>query len=236
VFPERVRRSVLPAVLVLLATGVSGCGYIDGGDNPTTAVATPSQAVWADGSLGAGFWDPADPPPPEGTITPSPDSWDSLHPKPGYDVAVVVDAVGRHHRAQVDVLRFAVKAWAASVQATTTEFVARRPADYVDRLSAAVDSHPDLVISVGNGLVDPLAMVSAPNLETQFLLIGAEIAEPTSNVTAVDWTGAGFRGEGLGLPATYDPASFTAERADDAVRAGVAAVLSGLTGIVLDVS
>jgi hypothetical protein len=42
-----------------------------------------------------------------------------------------------------------------------------------------------------------------------------------------------FRGEGLGLPSAYDPGSFTPERADRAVRAGVAAVLNGLTGIVV---
>ncbi len=32
---------------------------------------------------------------------------------------------------------------------------------------------------------------------------------------------------------TYDPASFTPERAGEALRAGVAAVLHGLTGIVV---
>ena len=76
-------------------------------------------------------------------------------------------------------------------------------------------------------------MVTANHLDQQFLVVGAELAEPTHNVTAADWTGASFRGEGLGTSSTYDPASFTPERARDAVRAGVAAVLSGLTGIVI---
>ncbi len=54
-----------------------------------------------------------------------------------------------------------------------------------------------------------------------------------ARATAADWTGASFRGEGLGMPDGYDPATFTHERATRAVRAGVAAVLNGITGIVI---
>src|SRR5262249_31834872 len=100
-------------------------------------------------------------------------------------------------------------------------------------ISEAMALKPDLIVSVGNTLVDPLALVTANHLAQQFLVVGAEVAEPTVNVTAADWDGASFRGEGLGLPSAYDPASFTSERAGRAVRAGVAAVLHGLTGIVL---
>jgi len=103
----------------------------------------------------------------------------------------------------------------------------------VDRIDEAIGLAPDLVISAGNHLVDPLALASANHLEQQFLVVGAELAEPTQNVTAADWAGASFRGEGLGQSSTYDPASFTPERAVRAVRAGVAAVLTNLTGIVL---
>ena len=88
----------------------------------------------------------------------------------------------------------------------------------------------------GNELVDPLALVTANHLERQFLVVGAELAEPTVNVTAADWTGASFRGEGLGMPDAYNPASFTRERTGRAVRAGVAAVLNGITGIVIRLS
>jgi hypothetical protein len=35
------------------------------------------------------------------------------------------------------------------------------------------------------------------------------------------------------MPAAYDPATFTSERATRAIRAGVAAVLNGITGIVV---
>ncbi|WP_030436336.1 hypothetical protein [Actinoplanes subtropicus] len=71
------------------------------------------------------------------------------------------------------------------------------------------------------------------HLGQQFLVVGAEVAEPTANLTAADWSGASFRGEGLGASSTYDPGTFTAERCGAAIRAGVAAVLHNLTGIVL---
>ena len=84
-------------------------------------------------------------------------------------------------------------------------------------------------------LVDAMALVTANHLEQQFLVVGAQVAEPTENVTAADWKGAGYRGEGLGLPEAFDPSTFTAERAGRALRAGVAAVLSDVTGIVIHV-
>jgi hypothetical protein len=82
-------------------------------------------------------------------------------------------------------------------------------------------------------LVDPLAVVTASHLDQPFLVLGGELAEPTQNVLAVDWAGAGFRGEDLGQAAHHDPASFTPERCRDAVAAGVAALLSGQNGVVV---
>ena len=111
--------------------------------------------------------------------------------------------------------------------------VAATDADIVPSISKSLDMDPDLIVSAGNGLIDPLALVTASHLAQQFLVVGAELAEPTQNVTAVDWSGASFRGEGLGMSSTYDPASFTATRCAAAIRAGVAAVLNNLTGIVL---
>ncbi len=92
---------------------------------------------------------------------------------------------------------------------------------------------PDLIVSAGNDLIDPLALVTPNHLDEKFLVVGAELAEPTHNVTAVDWDGASFRGEGLGMSSTYDPNSFTPDRCAAAIRAGVAAVLNDLTGIVV---
>src|SRR5262249_9484453 len=130
-------------------------------------------------------------------------------------------------------LAAAVKRWAQDEDASLKTVTATNPHQFVPSISKAMELKPDLIISAGNGLVDPLALVTASHLNQQFLVIGAEVAEPTKNVTAADWDGASFRGEGLGMPDAYNPASFTHERATRAIRAGVAAVLNGWTGIVL---
>ncbi|MER6011807.1 hypothetical protein [Streptomyces bluensis] len=135
--------------------------------------------------------------------------------------------------AQTRTLANAVRKWADEEEVSLRTITATKPTDFIPSISEAIDLSPDLVISAGNDLVDPLALVTASHLDQQFLVVGAELAEPTENVTAADWTGASFRGEGLGMSSSYDPATFTPERAARAVRAGVAAVLTGLTGIVV---
>ncbi|MGN6408086.1 MAG: hypothetical protein ACTHMH_07035 [Curtobacterium sp.] len=143
------------------------------------------------------------------------------------------DPTGAEDRRAARTLAAAVASWAAAEGVSVTRVVAADPDDRVAAVARAVDEHPDLVISVGDDMVDPLAAVSPSALHQQFLVLGAEIAEPTSNVTAADWTGAGFRGEGLGPSSHHDPSTFTPERAGRALRAGVAAVLNDLTGIVV---
>jgi hypothetical protein len=179
------------------------------------------------GTLGAGFSDPS--PAPEATVTPAPGSWKDVHPSEGYRVVLLTTGADAPTRALVA----AVEEWAHAEDADLRTVVAQGPSDYVPAITRARELRPDLVVSAGNDLIDPLAVVSANHLDQQFLVVGAELAEPTQNVTAVDWSGASFRGEGLGSASTFDPASFTAERCAAAVRAGVAAVLHNLTGIVL---
>ncbi|MBA2806370.1 hypothetical protein E0500_002575 [Streptomyces sp. KM273126] len=212
----------LPVAAVATAILVSGCSSGDDWSQPhpkPTAV----------GSVGPGFSDPTAPPAPEGTITPRPGSWDGLHPSKGYRVVLLT--AGKD--AQTRTLANAVTKWADEEEVSLKTITATKPTDYVPSISEAIDLSPDLVISAGNDLVDPLALVTASHLDQQFLVVGAELAEPTENVTAADWTGASFRGEGLGMSSSYDPETFTPERASRAVRAGVAAVLNGLTGIVV---
>ncbi|GLY01721.1 hypothetical protein [Actinoplanes sp. NBRC 101535] len=180
------------------------------------------------GVLGAGFTDPATPPTPEAVITPSPGSWSSVRPAEGYRVVLLTAGEDAPTRALVT----AVTDWAAAEEVSLKTVTAdvTKP---VDAIVAAMQMRPDLIVSAGNDLIDPLALVSPNHLDQQFLIVGAEIAEPTHNVTAVDWTGASFRGEGLGAASAFDPASFTGERCAAAIRAGVAAVLHDVTGIVL---
>jgi hypothetical protein len=220
------RSRLLPActLAVAVATAVlaGGCGSADDWSGPHPKP-TPV------GALGPGFSDPAARPAPEATITPRPGSWDGLRPPQGYRVVLLTAGRDRQTTTLVD----AVKKWAEEEDVDLRPVTATEPGQYIARISRAIDLAPDLVISVGNDLVDPLAMVTPNHLDQQFLVVGAELAEPTANVTAADWTGASFRGEGLGMSSSYDPATFTPDRAGRAVRAGVAAVLGGLTGIVV---
>ncbi|MGI8329544.1 hypothetical protein ACRYCC_06225 [Actinomadura scrupuli] len=220
------RSRLLPAgtlaAAVATAVLVGGCGA---GDDWSRPHAKPT----AVGTLGPGYVDRTAPPVPEATITPRPGSWDGVRPPKGYRVVLLTTGKDPQTRT----LANAVAEWAEQEHVSLKTVTATRPDRYIASISRAIDLAPDLIISAGNDLVDPLAMVTPNHLGQQFLVIGAELAEPTANATAADWTGASFRGEGLGMSSTYDPATFTPERAGRAVRAGAAAVLSGLTGIVI---
>ncbi|GLX95403.1 hypothetical protein Hesp01_33530 [Herbidospora sp. NBRC 101105] len=208
------RIAALMAVLLLL----TGCG---------ADWSEPHPAPSAVGALGPGFF--AARPHPEATITPAPGSWDAVRPSGGYRVVLVTSGAD----APTKNLVAAVEEWAGEVDADLRTVAITHPHDLVPGITRALDLKPDLIVSAGNDLIDPLALVTASHLSQRFLVVGAELAEPTHNVTSVDWAGASFRGEGLGASSTYDPASFTPERCASAIRAGVAAVLNGLTGIVV---
>jgi hypothetical protein len=225
-----VRTRLRPSGLLALAGAVVAVGLLAGcgsGDDWSQPHAAPT----ALGTLGPGFSDPAAPPAPEATITPAPGSWDGVHPSKGYRVVLLTAGAD----APTTALVTAVQSWAEAEHVDLRTVVAADH-DLVPSISKAVDLHPDLIVSAGNDLIDPLAVVTASHLNQQFLSVGAEVAEPTHNVTAVDWSGASFRGEGLGASSTYDAASFTSARCSAAVRAGVAAVLNQLTGIVVWIS
>lgn len=207
------------AATLALVTMLAGC-----------TAATGWSEVRADpapiGTPAAGF-SPATPPAPESTHSPAPGSWDGVRAPAGYRVVLLT--VGDD--APTAVLVRAVQDWADETAADLE--VVHADNNMIDGAVAAMRLNPDLIISAGDALVDPLSTVTANHLDRQFLIVGAELAEPTENVTAVDWTGAAYRGEGLGTASAYDPASFTPERAGAAVRAGVASVLTGQRGIVL---
>ncbi|PWR09958.1 hypothetical protein DKT68_10475 [Micromonospora acroterricola] len=217
-------RPPLRAVAMLAATAalVTGCGSGDDWSQPRPR---PS----AVGSVGPGFVDPSTTPVPEGTVRPQPGSWTGIHPSRDYRVVLLTAGDDDPTRALVT----AVEEWADDEHLDLRKVVVGDAHDAVPSIAKAMEMHPDLIVSAGNDLVDPLALVTPNHLDQRFLVVGAELAEPTHNVTAVDWSGASFRGEGLGMSSTYDADSFTAERCAAAIRAGMAAVLSDLTGIVI---
>lgn len=213
-------RSRLAAAVVATAVFVpllTGCG----GDAPA--------ATTAHATVGTDFYNEADPPPPEGTITPAPGSWDHVQAPKGYRAVLVSMGTDPQTRTLVT----AIDQWARAEGVRLEHIVVTGHDEIIAKVTAAIDLRTDLVISAGNGLVDALATITAAHLQQDFLVVGAELAEPTHNVTAADWAGASFRGEGLGASSTYDPKSFTPERAARAIRAGAAAVLSNHTGIVV---
>uniref|UniRef100_A0AAU3GS21 BMP family ABC transporter substrate-binding protein n=1 Tax=Streptomyces sp. NBC_01401 TaxID=2903854 RepID=A0AAU3GS21_9ACTN len=216
-------RPPLAAVLVMAAALLTGCA--SGDDDWSQRRPSPS----AVGALGAGFIGQDTSPAPESTVTPRPGSWSEVRPAAGTRVVLLSAGSDRPTKTLVK----AVKAWADGADVDLRTETASGDADLLPAVIRALDLHPDLVISAGNDLIDPLTTVSPSHLAQDFLVVGAELAEPTENVTAVDWTGASYRGEGLGMSSTYDPASFTDARCAAAVRAGAAAVLTGHTGIVV---
>ena len=182
------------------------------------------------GTLGPGFFDPAKPPPPEGMIRPMPGSWDAVHPPRGYRVVLLT--AGDDH--PTTTLVTAVKQWADAERVRLETIAVPVPRLFVDGIVEAIDLRPDLVICAGNALVDALALVTASHLDQHFLVVGAQLPEPTVNVTAAIWRGASSRGrEVADTAASFDPLAFTHERASAAIRAGVASVLHDLTGIVI---
>lgn len=216
--PRRIHLLAAAATALLVA----GCSA---GDDWSTARVAPAPV----GTLGPGFVTPGATPSPEATIEPRSGSWDQIHPPKGYRVVLLTTG----DDGPTTTLTDAVRTWADDEDADLRTVVAADAADIVPSITRAMGMGPDLIISAGNDLIDPLAIVTANHLDRRFLVVGAEVAEPTQNVTAVDWSGASFRGEGLGASSTYDPASFTAARCETAVRAGVAAVLGDVTGVVV---
>ena len=181
------------------------------------------------GALTSGFIDPTAPPAPEAMIRPRPGSWDAVRPPRGYRVVLLTAG---HDPATTTVVK-AVRQWARA-EHVRLETVTVTEATAVDGIVQAMDLRPDLVLCAGNALVDALALVTASHLEQQFLVVGAQLPEPTVNVTAAIWQGASSQGgEVPDTASSFDAATFTPEHAGAAIRAGVASVLSDLTGIVI---
>jgi hypothetical protein len=218
--PARPARILVTAAVAAALLG--GCGSADDWSDPRPKAASV-------GSLGQGYTDPVTPPTPEATITPRPGSWDDVHPTKGYRVVLLTAGTDRATKTLVR----AVDDWAEAEDVSIKTVTADDPAAYLTSIEEAMALSPHLIISAGKDLVDPLTPVTANHLDQQFLVLGAELPEPTVNVTSANWTGASYRGAGNNTSSGHDPSTFTPERSARAVRAGVAAVLNGLTGIII---
>lgn len=227
----------LAAALMLAAPLLSACAdQVDGASahqTPTAPARPPvadSDATTPPGSEPAPeSFRGATTPSPEATITPAPGSWDAASVPANMRLIIV--------SAQSDpaalVLIDAVTAWAAEHAARVSTLSAPDPGGLDAALSEAVGSAPDLVVGLGSGVVDVFSLETSQFLDQQFLVLGAQLAEPTENVTAVIWPGADFRGSGISAEDATAGEAVTPERARDAVAAGVASVAWNLTGIVI---
>ncbi|MCI0158004.1 BMP family ABC transporter substrate-binding protein [Leifsonia shinshuensis] len=215
------RAPLVAAVCAAAALLFSGCAAL--APEPVTTGASGVQP------LGSGFLGSVTTPTPEATIEPERGSWDGVEPPAGYTVVVVSAGAD----SATSTLVSGVTRWARQRGVTVTALTARGDDEVEDQLLRAIETSPDLVIGAGPDVVDVFSLTTAQHLHQQFLIVGAELPEPTANVTSVIWAGASFRGTGISQDGDIDPTAVTARRATDAVSAGVASVLHGLTGIVL---
>jgi hypothetical protein len=195
----------------------------------------------ADGKLDKGFNAPGlDAHYSSQVIRPEPETWTHVRPDATYRVLLL--ATGKDAKTaydpQVAILVNAVRKWAQAEDRVKLKVRYLHDADtFVDGIDHAAKSHrADLIITAGNSLVDPVAAVSANYAgynPQQFLVLGAEVAEPTVNIAASDWKGSAYLGEGLDQALYYDPKAVTAPRAYAALRAGVAAILAGYTSAIV---
>lgn len=115
------------------------------------------------------------------------------------------------------------------------EFPAAQPGEegVAAALSDAEAAGADVVIGLGAGAAEAFTYETPQLLAQDFLLVGAQLAEPTDNVTAVIWDGATSRGSAAPADGELDDGAVTPERGEDAVAAGLASIRDDATGIVL---
>jgi hypothetical protein len=222
---HRVRRRYVAALAAAatFAVVVSGCASSE----DTPKVHAKRRPI---GMLGSGFIDAAAPPAPESTIRPKPGSWDTVRPPRDYRVVLLTAG----DDPATITLVMGVKEWAKAEHVRLETVAAKEPHRFVDAIVEAMDLAPDLIICAGHALVDALALVTASHLNQQFLVVGAQLPEPTVNVTAAIWSGAASRGtEVPDTAVSFDSDAFTPLRVSAAIRAGVASVLSDFTGVVI---
>lgn len=134
-----------------------------------------------------------------------------------------------------DRLRKAVSDAASARGASVEEIVAAAPG--IDALGAAfeaaVATDPDLVVGLGGAASDVFGFETPKHLDRQFLIVGAQVAEPTANVTAVIWEGATSRGSSAAADGALEDDASTLSRGEEALAAGVESVRAGITGVVL---
>ncbi len=209
--------------VVVAALLLTGCG--GGADVGTPAApSTPPSPAAGPGTL------PGTAPVPGATLAPDPAATDAAVPE-GLTLAVALPAdPDPADVALVD----AVDRWAGGRGVAVTRHPVGADAHLADVADAVAPlGDRGVVVVAGPALVDLLDSVSSQRLGTPFLVLGAQLPEPTANVTATVWAGATSRGSRAPADNAPTDAGVAATPADAAVAAGMAQVLSGVTGVVV---
>ncbi|WP_407317513.1 BMP family ABC transporter substrate-binding protein [Isoptericola halotolerans] len=201
----------LAPVLVILGVLLPGC--VADGEVAPTASGTPHEIKPAPGR----------------TIEATPPA--SVPGLDGHRIAVLVPDDSAASATLLSATRAVASANGAEVREFSADAAGEDPVGAA--LAQALDTRPDLIVGLGEGAVDVLGFESAQRLDQQFLVVGAQLPEPTDNVTAVTWVGATSRGSAAGSDGALDDASITADRGEDALEAGLASIQDGTTGVVL---
>ena len=236
------RRRAAMLVLVVVLAAVAAAAWLvltPRGGHAEAVSGDPGSS--AAGSLAPGFHAPGVDTFYSGQVVePDPETWTDVRPPAGYRVLVLAQGTDEStpRDPQVKILVDAAQRWARDeARVDLTVRYLGDPHTYIDEIDrAAMSGEADIIVTAGNGLVDPVAVVSANYAgedPQQFLVLGAEVAEPTTNIAATDWQGSSYLGEGAPETDYYDPSAVTPPRAYAALRAGTAAVLSGYTSVIV---
>lgn len=134
-----------------------------------------------------------------------------------------------------DVVKRTAQQW-AETNGAALQHLSGESVDLDLELRGAIDAGPDLVVVAGPEIVDVVGFVSPQYLSQHFLALGGQLAEPTTNVSAVIWPGGAARGAGIDPTAGQDDTTFTQERVTEALDAGVRLFLDGSDGYVIELS
>jgi hypothetical protein len=212
-------------VLAIVVGSASGC--TGGGATPSVSPSGSDAPQAVD--PGAAAFTGGTAPAPEATITPPPGSWSQASAPTGTRAVVLAMAGDTDGEAVIA----GARQWADAAGAVLDAVLVDGADDLDAAVADAAGAGPDIVIGAGPGVVDVLSLATPQFLDQQFLVVGAQLAEPTGNVTAVIWPGAGFRGTGISADGTDVTGSITPDRVEAALGAGLASIHWDLTGIVI---
>jgi DNA-binding LacI/PurR family transcriptional regulator len=103
----------------------------------------------------------------------------------------------------------------------------------------ALAAAPDAIVVLGPESDDALDRAAASSLAQQFVVLGGQLPEPTTNVTSVVWNGADAQAAEIAAPGGEEaapPVADLAARAPLALEVGLRAILADRTGVVYTLS